>query len=208
MFENKGIILNAILHNRGKIFILLTVLVIGCIVGIVIANIIDIEIKNELLGYIQSSNESILNGEYIPNNYDIAISTIYDIFIYFILIIVLGCSVIFSPLIYLVMVYKGFSMGITISFLIMLLGNVKASIYALIAMLLPNSILITSIIILSITWLKFAKDILKNREIYNLKKTICSKFVFSTFVLVSSTIILIPIQILVNNILNNYISII
>ena len=208
MFENKGIILNSIVHNRGKIFILLAVLVIGCIIGIVISNVIDIEMKNELLGYIQSSNESILNGEYIPNNYNIAISTIYDTFIYFILIVVLGCSVIFSPLIYLVIAYKGFSMGITISFLIMLLGNVKASIYALISMLLPNPILITGIIVLSITWLKFAKDILKNREIYNLKKTIFSKFIFTVFVLVSSVIILIPIQILVNNVLNSYITII
>lgn len=208
MLKKQGIINKYIMDNRGRIFVLLFLLVIGCIIGICVANCLQSDIKTELLEFIEENNKLVMEKNYTVSNYEIVKSVFLDVLTYIGIIVILGCSIIFSPFIHLVILHKGFSIGFCLSLLIMLLGNVKGSIYALISMLLPNLVMIIGIIYISILWIEFGKKILKNRQLYGIKSEIYSRLVLSGAVLVSLLVLLSPIELFTNGMLNSYIKII
>ncbi len=208
MLRNKGIIYSFLNENRFKIFILISLLIFGCILGIIVANSIDNNMKVQLIEYIDANNKIVVQENYVVDNYSIMKTTLINVLVYIGTILILGCSIIFSPLIYLAIVHKGFSIGFCISFLIMLLGNVKGSIYALISILVPNLILIIGIIYISILWINFARNILKNRNLYGIKNKIYSCLIITGIACVILLGVLIPIELFTNNVLDNYIRII
>lgn len=207
MFKKKSILASYIKENRLNIAILIILLVVGGIIGICVANSVNDNIKTELLQYMDNANKAIFNDIYVVNNYDIIKNTIINTTLYIGAILILGCSIVFAPLIYLVIIHKGFSIGFCLSFLIMLLGNVKGNIYALISILLPNIVLIAGIIYVSIIWMTFGRNILKNRELYGLKTKIYTCIIVTGIAYSILLGILIPIELFTNNILDNYIRI-
>lgn len=62
-----------------------------------------------------------------------------------------GCTIIGSFFIYIVILYKGFSLGYTISSIIAVLGVKNGSLFALLALLFQNLIFIPAIFLLSIS---------------------------------------------------------
>lgn len=208
MLKNKSMVASYVGENKYKIMGLIVFLVVGSILGIICANLLDDNTKVQLLEYIQTGHTYIMQEESNIDNMQIIKNTVKNILFYVFAISVLGCSIVFSPLIYAVILHKGFSISFCISFLIMLLGNVKGTIYALIYMFLPNCILILGIIYLSVLWLRFAQNILKNKELYGLKRKIQSNFIITAIITIILIILMIPVELFTNNILQSYIRII
>ena len=208
MFKKRNFIHTYIIDNKVFILLFILMLLIGCILGVIIAKCISQVDMDEILNYIKSTNTLIVKGEYEASNYEILKSTVSKVLVYFTVIIVLGCSIFFSTLIYLVPLYKGLSIGISVSLLLMLLGKIKGNIYVLIGMFLPNVILIIGLIVVSIMWIKFGKNILKKRDLYGIKQKICGNIIKTAVVLFLELIVLIPVEILSNRMLVEYIKII
>ena len=208
MLKDKGVIQRYIIENRLNIFILMSLLVIGSILGSICSVCIDNKSAEVLLDYINNANKLVVNDEYKIDNYGIIKATVIKTVIYFSCVLILGCTIIFSPLIYLIAIHKGFSIGICMSLLLMLLGKVKGNIYALIGLFLPNVILIISLIVVSVMWLNFGKDILKNRDLYGIKGKIYGNVIKTVLILCLTLMILIPIELTCSNVLIEYIKII
>ncbi len=195
-------------ENLYTIIILLAMFLIGTIGGIFYANSLSNEMKIQLLEYIKDTNTSVLKGQYVLDNMSIIYSTIKNSLVYVLIVYILGCSVVLSPLIYGVFIYKGFSIGFCTSILIMLLGNVKGSIYSIISLFLPSIIFMFFLIFLSVIWIKFGKNILHNKSLYNFKVKIYGNSVITAITLILLSSFMIPTQIIINNILYKFIKII
>ncbi len=185
-------------ENIFKFILILFFVLIGIIIGIIYSNLLQLDFKNELINYMKTFNDNILNGEYKLNYITIITNVIKNTYLFTILIIILGCNMILSKFIYLLFAYKGFSMSFCMSIAIMLLGNIKGTIYGIIFLFLPNILLIFFQSIISIIWIKFSNNIVKDKSLYNLRGKILENIVISVIIATISVVLTIPIQLLIN----------
>ena len=95
----------------------------------------------------------------------------------------MGCVVIGIPIVYGIIVYRGFSLGYTISTIILTLGTWKGIMFSLITLLLQNLIIIPCIFAISVSGTKLYKVILKDKRKENIKIEIIRHTIFSLIVL-------------------------
>ena len=95
----------------------------------------------------------------------------------------LGSTVIGVPLIYLVIGYKGYCIGFTISAIIATIGTGKGILFITGAMLLQNIIYIPCILTLATSGIKLYKLIMEDRRRENVKLQILKHTIFSVFIL-------------------------
>ena len=184
--------------NLFKFILIIIFFILGIILGIAYSNLLTIDLKTNLINYMQTFNTNILNGEYKLNYITIITNVVKNVYLYTFIIILLGCSIILSKLIYTLFAYKGFSIGFCMSIAIMLLGNIKGTIYGIIFLFFPNILFIFFESIISILWLKFSNNISREKNLYNFKRQIYEKIVVTIVLSTIMIILLIPIQLLVN----------
>ena len=96
----------------------------------------------------------------------------------------LGSTVIGFPLIYVVIGYKGYSIGYTISSIIATLGTGKGLIFIISTMLFQSIIYIPAILALSVSGIKLYKLIMADRRRENIKIQILKHTIFSIFIFI------------------------
>ncbi|MBE5821042.1 MAG: hypothetical protein E7311_00445 [Clostridiales bacterium] len=204
----KNFLKKFISDNLGKIIVFLSIFLLSSICGIIYFKYIDIYSKNYLTTYMNDINTKLLNNEYTINNMQIIYLTIINIFKNILIIYILGCSVIFAKLNYIFFAYKGFSIGISVSSVIYLLGRLKGTIYSLLAIFLPNILIILVFILLSVLWINFSNMIIKNKSLYKLKEYIYRNTVITLITMFLIILCIIPIQLLSVNCIYNFLKII
>lgn len=194
-------------ENIFKLILILIFFILGLVISIIYSNLLEDDLKYNLVNYMQTFNTNILNGEYKLSYITIISNMIKNSYIYTLIVVILGCSIILSKLIYFLFAYKGFSIGFCMSIAIMLLGNIKGTIYGVIFLLLPNLLFIFFESIISILWLNFSNNISKDKNLYNIKGKIYEKVILS--IVVSSIMVMfgIPIQLLININIDNFLNI-
>lgn len=208
MFKNENVVSLFIKSNRYGILKLIIVLVLGCLLGVYVINTLNIDMKNDLINYILNVNDMIVNDNYVIDNIGTFKTLFTNILIYFTLITLLGSTVIFSKLIYLIILHKGFEIGLTISVLIIALGNIKATIYALISMALPSMLTILGIIYISLLWFNYIKQLKKYGDLSSYKSGMYNIIIKTIITFSILIILLIPLQSIINIYICDYIKII
>ena len=204
----KNLLKKYIYDNLGKILLILVIFLISSICGIIYFRFIDLQEKEYVTTYMQDINLKLLNNEYCINNKQIIYLTIINISQSLIIIYILGCSVILTKLNYVFYAYKGFSLGLSISTIIYLLGSLKGTIYSILAIIIPNIFIIMFLLMLSILWLNFSNLIIKNKSLYKLKEYIYRNTVITVVAMVLMLLAIIPMQLLSVNLLYKFIKII
>ena len=169
-------------ENIRSYLILLIVFFIGIILGIIFINNSNEEQVTQITTYINNFINSMKNNYQISTNTLLIDSIINNVSIA-ILLWFLGSTVIGVPLIYLVIGYKGYCIGFTISAIIATIGTGKGILFITGVMLLQNIIYIPCILTLATSGIKLYKLIMEDRRRENVKLQILKHTIFSVFIL-------------------------
>ena len=193
-YRIKNIILNYIKENIKTYLILLIIFFIGLILGVIFvdnasepqANQISRMIKENtggnLSGYINNFINSIKENYQISTK-DLLKETVINNVSIAVILWFLGSTVIGFPLIYVVICYKGYCIGYTISSVIATIGTAKGIVFILATMLLQNIIYIPVILTLGVSGVKLYRLIMEDRRRENIKIQIAKHTIFSILML-------------------------
>ena len=155
----------------------------GVIGGISFINHANSMQTEEIFSYVNSLRENIKSSDEI-NKTVILMQSMKQNIIFILLIWFLGCTILGSFLIYVAILYKGFSIGYTVSAIIATLGVESGSLFAVLALLLQNIIFLPMIFLLSESGIKLYQNLKQNHYV-NIKL----EFIRHTIILLITAVI-------------------
>lgn len=152
------------IYDNVKIYtILIIIFFIGIVLGIIFVNNTNQIQQEQISQYINNFMDKIKNGDQISPLLIIKSSIISDC----IIVLILWClslTIIGMPLIYMVILYKGCSIGYSISSIIATLGIYKGVIFIIGTMLIPYILYVPSILALAVNGINSCKLVIDNRR--------------------------------------------
>ena len=174
----KNIIGDHIIHHLRRYTIVVLLLFIGIILGVIFVNNLADEQKVEIENYITTFITSLKEGGSI-DKIGLLLDSLKNNIGIGILLWFLGCTVIGIPILYLVIAFRGFCLGYTISTVIAILGTGKGSLLIASSMLLQNIFFIPCILALGVSGMKLYESIMKDIRRENIKLEIVRHTLFS-----------------------------
>ena len=205
----KETVITHILNNKKEYFIISLIFIIGILLGVFfINNIKDTQVET-IKNYISDFVNAIKDGQTI-NNVDLLKQTLKNNIIIASVIWFFGTTVIGLPIVFGLILYRGFILGYTIASCISIMGLQGGLIFTFSALFLQNIIFIPAIIAIAVSGFKLYKSIVKDMRKDNIKLEILRHTVFSLLMLIALSISAIIEAFVSTNILVNvvkYISI-
>ncbi|MCI8273477.1 MAG: stage II sporulation protein M [Clostridia bacterium] len=171
------------IENNLKSYAIIVILfAVGIFLGVVIIN--QTEAKGEIEKYINTyidETKTIENGDYsgeLQNDIKNNIALVF-------LLWFAGTTIIGIPIVFGIILFRGFCLGYTIASCVYVLGRVKGLIFILITVFIQNIIFIPSIIILGVSCIKLYNSIVKDRRKENIKISIIKHSLITLMVLVA-----------------------
>ena len=185
MRKKKSEILNIIkeeISSNYKSYILVIILFsVGLFFGVLFIN--QTENQENIVKYINTYIDEIKILE--NNNMIVQLKTDIksNIFLVFILWFA-GTTIVGIPIVFGIIIARGFCLGYTISACVIALGKTKGLIFVLLTIFLQNLILIPALLFLGVSSIKLYKSIVKDRRKENIKISILKHSIVSTFILI------------------------
>lgn len=174
----KDIIVNHIASNSKEYIIVTLLFIIGIFLGVLFVNNIKNDefdsVQNYITTFIQKfkENPNIDSGELLKTsiikNLILALSLCF-----------FGTTVIGIPIVFGILIYRGFCLGYTISTFISTIGIAKGLAFVFSNMLLQTVIFIPAILAISVSGFKLYKSIVKDKRKENVKIEIIRHTIFS-----------------------------
>lgn len=205
----KETVITHILNNKKEYFIISLIFIIGILLGVFFINNINDTQVETIKNYISDFVNAIKDGQTI-NNVDLLKQTLKNNIIIASVIWFFGTTVIGLPIVFGLILYRGFILGYTIASCISIMGLQGGLIFTFSALFLQNIIFIPAIIAIAVSGFKLYKSIVKDRRKDNIKLEILRHTVFSLLMLIALSISAIIEAFVSTNILVNvvkYISI-
>ncbi len=186
-----GYIKSHIENNIKEYIIMFGIFVIGIFIGVFFINNISDNELNEISIYFnqfitnlrETSNLSML--ELLENS--VLQNILIAVIIWF-----FGTTVIGIPVVFGVILYRGFCLGYTIAVSISVLGLGSGSIFVVTALIIHNILFIPGILALGVSGMKLYKSIVKDKKTDNIKLEIIRHSIFSIIatgiILISSVV--------------------
>lgn len=202
--EIKETILTHLRNNKKDYFIVTLIFVIGIFLGVLFLNNIEesqFEIIKNYLNQFMQNIKNVENLDYI----DLIKNSIINYTILAITIWFFGTTVIGMPIVFGIILYRGFCLGYTIATCITVLEQSKGILFVFSSLFFQNIIIIPVIIALAVSGIKLYKSIIKDRRKDNIKLEILRHTIFSTIMLLLLCIASIIEIMISTNILKNII---
>lgn len=174
----KDIIVNHIASNSKEYIIVTLLFIIGIFLGVLFVNNIKNDefdsVQNYITTFIQKfkENPNIDSGELLKTS--IIKNLILARSLWF-----FGTTVIGIPIVFGILIYRGFCLGYTISTFISTIGIAKGLAFVFSNMLLQTVIFIPAILAISVSGFKLYKSIVKDKRKENVKIEIIRHTIFS-----------------------------
>ena len=174
----KDIIVNHIASNSKEYIIVTLLFIIGIFLGVLFVNNIKNDefdsVQNYITTFIQKfkENPNIDSGELLKTS--IIKNLILALSLWF-----FGTTVIDIPIVFGILIYRGFCLGYTISTFISTIGIAKGLAFVFSNMLLQTVIFIPAILAISVSGFKLYKSIVKDKRKENVKIEIIRHTIFS-----------------------------
>lgn len=174
----KDIIVNHIASNSKEYIIVTLLFIIGIFLGVLFVNNIKNDefdsVQNYITTFIQKfkENPNIDSGELLKTS--IIKNLILALSLWF-----FGTTVIGIPIVFGILIYRGFCLGYTISTFIRTIGIAKGLAFVFSNMLLQTVIFIPAILAISVSGFKLYKSIVKDKRKENVKIEIIRHTIFS-----------------------------
>lgn len=173
----KEMVVNHLAKNKREYIIILILFIIGIFSGVLFINNVKEEQFRNISNYINTFIEKIKNIESI-NSLQLLKASLWQNIGVALLIGFFGTTVIGIPVVFGLIIYKGFCLGYTISSCIAVLGTSKGLAFLLSNLLLQNVISIPTIIAIAVSGFKLYKSILKDKRKENIKLEIIRHILF------------------------------
>lgn len=172
-----------IINNLREYIIILLIFIIGIFLGVFFINNMQDTQKNEISEYINTFITNFKNSSDVDSLQLLKTSMIQNI-ILGIAIWFFGTTVIGIPVVFGIVLYRGFCLGYTISTCITVMGLSKGILFILITLVLQNLIFIPAIIAIAVSGFKLYKSIVKDRKVDNIKLEILRHTIFSLIMMI------------------------
>lgn len=173
-----SILIEFIKNNIKEYFIISLIFLIGIFLGVMFTNNSTDQQKTEIVSYVNTYIEAFKqttseqNLELLQNN--IKDNAVLSVIMWFV-----GSTVIGIPVIFGIILFRGFCLGYTISAITIVLGTGKGIAFTATAIIMQNLLFIPAIISLGVSSLKTYKSILNDKRRENIKLEIIRHTVFS-----------------------------
>lgn len=177
-----NIIKEHILKNIKQYIIVSILFLIGIVASVIFFNNMQLETKQEVGNYIITFIEC-LKKDYQIETINLLKNIIGNHIVFVFILWFMGCTIIGIPVVYGLVVYRGISLGYTISSIIFTLGLEKGILFCIITLILQNILIIPSILALAVSGLKLYQSMIKDRRKENIKVEMIRHTIFSFFIL-------------------------
>ena len=182
MRKDKGLkIKNTIkehLANNKKPYIITALLfVIGIFLGVLFINHMQETQKTEISNYLNNFIENFKNTEKLDQTLLLQTSLQQNIMLVIILWF-FGTTVIGLPIVFGIILYRGFCLGYTIAVVTSILGISKGILFTSVTLILPNILFIPALFALAVSGFKLEQSIVKEKRKENVKLEIIRHTIF------------------------------
>ena len=172
-----------IINNLREYIIILLIFIIGIFLGVFFINNIQDEQMAEISEYINTFINNLKNS-YEVDNLDLLKTSMLQNIVLGVAIWFFGTTVIGIPVVFGIVLYRGFCLGYTISTCITVMGLSKGLLFVLLTLVLQNLIFIPAIIAIAVSGFKLYKSIVKDRKVDNIKLEILRHTIFSLIMMI------------------------
>lgn len=187
MKRNKGIKILEIIKehviNNKKEYILVSLLfIIGIFLGVFFVNNVQEAQKLEITTYLNTFMEKMKNAESL-DYVELLKNSMGQNILLAIVLWFFGTTVIGIPVVFGLVLYRGFCLGYTIAVCITVLGLPQGIFFVMILLLVQNILFIPAILALAVSGFKLYKSIIKDRNKENVKIEVVRHTIFSFIML-------------------------
>lgn len=184
IFTNiKNLIVENIIKYFKEYFLVTIIFIVGIIIGVVFINNLSENQSNEISTYINSFLGTLEDNNNV-NYTELLKDSVTQNLILVVALWFVGATLIGIPLVFAIVLFRGFCLGYTISAVIHVLGISKGIVFVLTSMLLQNLIFIPAIIALAVSGIRLYHTVVKDRNSESIKVAILRHSIFSIIILV------------------------
>lgn len=176
------IIKEHVINNKKEYMLVTLLFIIGIFIGVFFVNNIEETQKSEITTYINTFMEKMKNTESLDYMELLKTSMGQNILLAIVLWF-FGTTEIGIPVVFGVVLYRGFCLGYTIAICITMMGLPQGILFVLILLLLQNIIFIPAVLALAVSGFKLYKSIVKDRNKENVKIEVVRHTIFSLIML-------------------------
>ena len=181
-FRLPNIILNHIKVNLKSYIIVLLMFVAGIFLGVLFFNNTKDEQKNNVTSYINNYINQAKESKNI-NTSETLKNSVKENIILGVGLWLAGTTLIGIPIVFGIILFRGFCLGYTISVCTYTMGIGKGLAFILVCLLLQNILLIPAILALGVSGIKLYKSVMKDKRKENIKLEILRHTIFSGMML-------------------------
>lgn len=172
-----------ILNNKKEYIIVSILFIIGIFLGVLFINNVEQDPRTQITEYANEFIEQLKNTDTLDTpqllKTSIGQNIILAISLWF-----FGTTIIGIPIVFGIVIYRGFCLGYTIAAFISIMGIPKGILFVLILLLLQNLFIIPAILALAVSGIKLYKSIIKDKRKENIKLEMLRHTVFSLIMLI------------------------
>ena len=144
------IISNHIMNNKKEYILVTLIFLVGIFLGVMFINNAQESQMTEITSYLNSFTEKLKNTEKLET-FSILKTTIFQNIILALTLWFFGTTVIGIPIVFGIILYRGFCLGYTVSAIISIMGVGKGMLFVLITLALQNIIFVPAIIAIGVS---------------------------------------------------------
>lgn len=179
----KQTIIEHVANNRKEYIIIVLLFIIGIFLGVFFVNNMQESSKEEIQSYINNFIEKMKNLQNI-DNMSLLKNSITQNIVFAVLIWFFGTTVIGLPIVFGLILYRGFCLGYTVSSFIAILGIGKGIVFIFASLLFQSLLSIPAILGLAVSGFKLYKSIIRDKAKENIKLEIARHTIFSIIMIV------------------------
>ena len=172
-----------VINNKKEYAIFFLIFIIGIFSGVFFINHIQEQARTEITNYLNQFIEKFKSLENI-DHIELFKNSVIQNGILAITIWFFGTTVIGIPVVFGIILYRGFCLGYTISLCITIMGLGKGLSFVFITLFLQNLLFIPAILALAVSGVKLYKSIVKDKRKENIKLEILRHTMFSIIMLI------------------------
>ena len=176
------IIKEHVINNKKEYMIVALLFIIGIFLGVLFVNNIQENPKLEITNYIKGFIEKMKTIETL-NHMELLKNSIGQNILLAIILWFFGTTVIGIPVVFGLVIYRGFCLGYTIAACITVVGLPQGIWLVFILLLLQNILFIPAMLALAVSGFKLYKSIIKDRNKENVKIEVVRHTIFSFIML-------------------------
>lgn len=178
----KTTIINFLKNNSKEYLLVIIIFIIGMFIGVMLVNNTSVEnqqiIENYILNFIEKF-KSIANLDKL----NLLTTSIKDNIILAIALWIAGTTIIGMPIVFGIILFRGFCFGYTVAAVTFTLGLGKGIFFCILSLFLQNIFFILAILTIGVSSIKLYKSIIADRRKENIKIEIARHSVMSSLML-------------------------